>query len=142
MRALFCAALRCCGPMTTSARRCWPRLTLPSAIISARLLRAPRLLRGWQEAMAMRADADTARPLGTPAGTATHAPGASPGSNGASAEAKRPPEFPIRLELNITPAMAASLGRMHRRLRLKEAVIGRLALMQYLATQDPQYRED
>src|SRR5262249_61519858 len=94
--------------------------------------------------MAMRADADTARPLGTPAGTATHPPGASPGPNGSPAEGKKrissPPEFPIRLGLNITPAMAASLGRMHRRLRLKEAVIGRLALMQYLATNDPAYR--
>src|SRR5262245_49302196 len=132
--------------MTTSARRCWPRLTLPSAITSARLLRAPRLLRGWQEAMAMRADADTARPLGTPAGPSAYAGNASPGPNGSPAETKKrtssPPEFPIRLGLNITPAMQASLSRMHRRLRLKEAVIGRLAVMQYLATNDPQYREE
>src|SRR5262245_27151006 len=78
------------------------------------------------------ADAATARHIGTPAGTSVYPPGASPGPNGASAEAKKrtssPPEFPIRLGLNITEAMAASLGRMHRRLRLKEAVIGRLAL--------------
>jgi hypothetical protein len=38
--------------------------------------------------------------------------------------------------------MAVSLERMRRRLRLKEAVIGRLALMNYLAANDPQYRED
>jgi hypothetical protein len=55
---------------------------------------------------------------------------------------KPPGEFPIRIGLNITEAMAASLQRMHRRLRLKEAVIGRLALMSYLATNDPLYRED
>jgi hypothetical protein len=38
--------------------------------------------------------------------------------------------------------MAESLERLHRRLRLKEAVIARLALMSYLAQNDPQYRED
>jgi hypothetical protein len=53
-----------------------------------------------------------------------------------------PSEFPIKLSLNITEAMAESLGRLHRRLRLKEAVIGRLALMNYLAQHDQQYRED
>jgi hypothetical protein len=31
---------------------------------------------------------------------------------------------------------------MRQRMRLKEAVIGRLGLMTYLATNDPQYRED
>jgi len=86
------------------------------------------------------------RHLGTPTSTPPHAPDAAPGPNGASAEAKKrsssPTEFPIRMSLNITPAMAASLERMRRRLRLKEAVIGRLALMHYLAAQDPQYRED
>jgi hypothetical protein len=52
-----------------------------------------------------------------------------------------PKEFPIRLNLNITPAMAESLGRLHTRLRLKEATIGRLAIMHYLAANDPHYRE-
>jgi hypothetical protein len=79
----------------------------------------------------------------TPATAATYPPDATPATNGAAAEAKRPPpEFPVRLGLNITPAMAESLKRLRRRLRLKEAVIGRLALMHYLATNDPQYRED
>ena len=78
--------------------------------------------------------------------TSLHAPETSPGPNGAPAEAnKRDPsrsEFPIRLGLNITPAMAASLGRLRRRMKLKEAVIGRLALMNWLASQDREYRED
>jgi hypothetical protein len=94
----------------------------------------------------MSAAAAAPRHLETPASTPLHAPDAAPGPNGASAEAKKrnspPSEFPIRLGLNITPAMAASLERLRRRLRLKEAVIGRLALMHYLAAQDPQYRED
>jgi hypothetical protein len=92
------------------------------------------------------ADVAAAGHLETPPRASVHAPDASAGPNGASAEAKKrnvsPPEFPIRLGLNITPAMAASLGRMHKRLRLKEAVIGRLAVMQYLSANDPQYREE
>ena len=90
----------------------------------------------------MSTDVGTARHLETPARASPGAPSASPGANGSSPETKRPSEFPIRLGLNITEAMAASLQRMHRRLRLKEAVIGRLALMQYLATNDPNYREE
>jgi hypothetical protein len=94
----------------------------------------------------MSADAATSRHVEAPAGASPPPPSVSPGGNGTSPEAKKqnspPSEFPIRLGLNITPAMAASLERLRRRLRLKEAVIGRLALMHYLAAQDPQYRED
>ena len=54
----------------------------------------------------------------------------------------RPIQFPIGVRINITPAMAASLKRIQRRLRLPEGVICRLALMQYLASQDREYRED
>jgi hypothetical protein len=94
----------------------------------------------------MTAAPGAARHPETPAGASPGAPNASPGANGSSPEVKKqtspPSEFPVRLSLNITPAMAASLERMRRRLRLKEAVIGRLALMNYLATNDPQYRED
>jgi hypothetical protein len=84
----------------------------------------------------------TDKHMAAPARTLTGTPSASAGPNGSAAEAKRPSEFPIRLGLNITPAMAESLERLHRRLRLKEAVIARLALMSYLAQNDPQYRED
>jgi hypothetical protein len=77
------------------------------------------------------------------------APRRSPAANGsptvAAPKKERkvvPSEFPIKLSLNITEAMAESLGRLHRRLRLKEAVIARLALMSYLAQNDPHYRED
>jgi hypothetical protein len=94
----------------------------------------------------MTADVGTARPPSTPAGASPGAPHASPGPNGTSAEVKKrnspPSEFPIRLGLNITPGMAASLQRLRRRMRLKEAVIGRLGLMTYLAANDPQYREE
>jgi hypothetical protein len=78
----------------------------------------------------------------TSARASTYPSNAAVGPNGAAAEAKRPSEFPIRFGLNITPAMAESLERMRRRMRLKEAVIGRLALMHYLAANDPHYRED
>jgi hypothetical protein len=94
----------------------------------------------------MSAAAATSRRVEAPASASRPPPSASPGGNGTSHETKKQnspsSEFPIRLGLNITPAMAASLERLHRRLRLKEAVIGRLALMHYLAAQDPQYRED
>jgi hypothetical protein len=93
----------------------------------------------------MSTDAAPSRQPGTPAVPPAYVPDASPASNGASTEPKKrnsaPGEFPIRLGLNITPAMHASLQRMRRRMRLKEAVIGRLGLMQYLAANDPQYRE-
>jgi hypothetical protein len=54
----------------------------------------------------------------------------------------RPIQFPIGVRINITPAMAASLKRISRRLWLPEGVICRLALMQYLSSQDREYRED
>jgi hypothetical protein len=94
----------------------------------------------------MSAAAATARHIETPARAPPGAPNASPATNGSSPEVERrnspPSEFPIRLGLNITPAMAASLERLRRRMRLKEAVIGRLGLMTYLATNDPLYKED
>jgi hypothetical protein len=90
--------------------------------------------------------AATSRHVEAPANASPATPGVSPGGNGTSPETKkrdsRPSEFPIRLCLNITPAMAASLARLHQRMRLKEGVIGRLGLMFYLASQDREYHED
>ena len=90
--------------------------------------------------------AGTSRHVEASANASPATPGVSPAGNGTSPEAKRRKatlsEFPIRLCLNITPAMAASLARLHHRMRLKEAVIGRLGLMYWLAQQDPQYREE
>jgi hypothetical protein len=60
----------------------------------------------------------------------------------AAKRATRRIQFPIGVRINITPAMAASLGRIRRRMRLPEGVICRLALMAYLAGQDREYRED
>jgi hypothetical protein len=54
----------------------------------------------------------------------------------------RPVQFPVGLRVNITLPMAAALKRISRRLRLPEGVICRLGLMQYLASQDREYRED
>jgi hypothetical protein len=91
----------------------------------------------------MSGDAGTSRPMLAEDSTYQSAPSAYPAAgNGAKERKKVPSEFPVRLYLNITPAMAASLQRLHRRLRLKEAVIGRLALMTYLAQNDREYRED
>ena len=53
----------------------------------------------------------------------------------------RPIQFPIGVRINITPAMATSLGRIRKRMRLPEGVICRLALMAYLASQDREYHE-
>jgi hypothetical protein len=68
-----------------------------------------------------------------------------PRANGSPPKAKqqsRPVQFPLQLKLNITLAMEASLQRLTRRLRLPAGVLGRLALMQYLAQQDREYHED
>ena len=69
-----------------------------------------------------------------------------PGQNGPAAKAKRRNgrviKFPIQLRVNITPNMNASLQRISRRLLLPEGILGRIALMQYLASQDREYREE
>ena len=73
------------------------------------------------------------------------APGAqtpAPAAKNAVKRNSRPVQFPIGVRINITPNMAASLARIRRRLRLPEGVIARLALMQYLAANDREYRED
>ena len=95
----------------------------------------------------MTADAAPARHVEATAPASAHAPNTSPAPNGGAPQAKPqrkavPEEFPIRISLNITPAMNNSLERMRRRTRLKQAVIARLGLMDYLARNDPQYRED
>ena len=82
-----------------------------------------------------RSHAAVSPPLASPA----------PRVNGSPTKARRqsrPVQFPVQLKLNITFAMDASLQRVTRRLRLPAGVIGRLALMQYLAQQDREYRED
>jgi hypothetical protein len=88
----------------------------------------------------------TAGPVQAPPVPARPAPvplGPAPGPNGpAAAKAGRIPEFPFQLKLNITKAMVESLERLHRSTRLKQGVIGRLGLMEYLAARDPQYREE
>jgi hypothetical protein len=92
------------------------------------------------------ADADSTRHLETPAHASPYAPNASPAPNGGSPRAQKQrkaaaEEFPIRLSINITHAMNDALERMRRRTRLKQAVVARLGLMDYLARHDPQYRE-
>jgi hypothetical protein len=94
----------------------------------------------------MTAAAAPARHVAESANASPHAPNTSPAPNGGSPQAQKqrkavPEEFPIRISLNITPQMNASLERMRRRTRLKQAVIARLGLMDYLARNDPQYRE-
>lgn len=78
--------------------------------------------------------------------TSTDLPNLAPGTKAPATKARKRAtpvvRFPVQLRINITPAMNASLERISRRLLLAEGVIGRIALMQYLATQDPQYRED
>ena len=73
-----------------------------------------------------------------------------PETNGAAAgqkaanghgRAARNINFPVQLRINITPAMNASLGRLAKHLMLPEGAVGRMALRQYLAHQDPNYKE-
>jgi hypothetical protein len=73
-------------------------------------------------------------------------PTSSAGQNGPAAKAPRQSNrairFPIQLRTHITPAMAASLARISKRMLTPEGVIGRWALIQYLAANDPEYREE
>ena len=90
----------------------------------------------------MTADVGTTRHAEAPAPASPAPPRPSVGPNGSAPAKKKAEEFPIRISLNITEAMSASLKRLHKRMRLKEAVIARLALMHWLASQDQEYRED
>ena len=68
-----------------------------------------------------------------------------PGQNGAPAKGKRQGNrvvrYPIQLRVNITGAMNESLARISRRLMIPEGIVGRIALIQYLASNDREYRE-
>jgi len=68
------------------------------------------------------------------------------GQNGAPAKAKRHNSrivrYPIQVRVNITTAMNDSLARISRRLMIPEGIVGRIALIQYLASNDREYREE
>jgi hypothetical protein len=91
-------------------------------------------------------DPVTAGQVGAPPSASPSPLNVSPAPNGGPAGVKQrtspPSEFPIRLQLNITPKMLASLERQRRRMRLKQAIVARLGLMQWLSSVDPEYRED
>ena len=76
----------------------------------------------------------------------TDLPTPAPGQNGAPAKAKRHNSrivrYPIQLRVNVTVAMNASLARISRRLMIPEGIVGRIALIQYLASNDREYREE
>jgi hypothetical protein len=81
--------------------------------------------------MALSADVPTpAAGLGAPAAKAPKH------SNG------RAIRFPFQLRIHITPAMTASLARISKRMLMAEGVVGRWALIQFLASNDPEYREE
>jgi hypothetical protein len=68
-------------------------------------------------------------------------PGTANGPTPRKQHRNTPVNFPVQFHIALTFPMKASLERLSRRLLLKEGVIGRIALMQYLAANDPQYRE-
>jgi hypothetical protein len=49
-------------------------------------------------------------------------------------------KYPIQLKVNITPVMAAALQRVCLRWGVPEGIGARIAITQWLAQQDPQYR--
>jgi hypothetical protein len=51
-------------------------------------------------------------------------------------------QYPIQLKVNLSPAMAASLKKVCRRLGMPEGIGARIAIAQFLAQQDPQYRDE
>ena len=54
----------------------------------------------------------------------------------------RPVQFPIQLRVHIDPSMNAALGRISRRRKLAEGVIGRFALMEFLERNDLRYQQE
>ena len=73
-------------------------------------------------------------------------PKPSPGTDGPPVKARRrnspPVEFPFEMKINLTPAMHAALAFYCRRRKFKPAVIGRMALMDFLERNVREYRED
>jgi hypothetical protein len=67
-----------------------------------------------------------------------------PGHNGPPIKARgsRPVQYPIQLKVNLSPAMAASLKKVCRHLGMPEGIGARIAIAQFLAQQDPQYRDE
>jgi hypothetical protein len=81
-----------------------------------------------------------------PAGASSPLPNPAPGTSGPPVKAGRrnppPVEFPIEMKINITPAMHIALAHFCRRRKFKPAVIGRIALMEFLERNVREYRED
>jgi len=68
----------------------------------------------------------------------------SPQANGGPTKAEngRPVLYPVRLRVNIYEVMAASLQRVCKRWGIPEGIGARIAITQFLAQQDPQYRAE
>src|SRR5262245_47269032 len=80
-----------------------------------------------------------------PAGASPPLPNPAPGASGSPVKARRNPapvEFPIEMKINITPAMHIALAHYCRRRKFKPAVIGRIALMEFLERNVREYREE
>jgi hypothetical protein len=75
--------------------------------------------------------------------TITEAP--APGPKAPAKSGKSPQgrnvRYPIQLRVNITPAMNESLRRVAHHFDMPEGMVGRMALKQYLAQQDPLFRQ-
>ena len=78
----------------------------------------------------------------SPVGPSTKSQGPAPGSNGPAIKGRgsRPVRYPIQLKVNINAAMAASLQRVCQRWGVPEGIGARIAITQFLAQQDREYR--
>src|SRR5262245_37335919 len=77
-----------------------------------------------------------------PAAPSTSSQGPAPGSNGPAIKARgsRPVQYPVQLKVNINQAMALSLQRVCKRWGVPEGIGARIAITQFLAQQDREYR--
>ena len=80
-------------------------------------------------------------PRRDPVGTSPDPKRPAPGGKGPDKNG-RPVRYPIQLKVNINPAMAASLQRVCQRWGVPEGIGARIAITQFLAQQDPQYRSE
>src|SRR5262249_25221319 len=124
-----------------SAKLEWETSNPPSASTSPRFLRAAHPIRELGMDMPLETEGGQG-PLRTPAGPSTRSQGPAPRANGPTIKARgsRPVRYPIQLKVNINQVMAASLQRVCMRWGIPEGIGARIALTQFLAQQDREYR--
>lgn len=79
--------------------------------------------------------------MDTATDTQATVPGPKVPAKGMKALKGRNVRYPVQLRVNITPEMNSSLARVARHFDMPEGMVGRMALKQFLVSQDPLFRQ-